>query len=189
MERHSEVIAAVVDDWRHIDALVGDNAPFARVTMGAALDLLDHDPRVVEHVDPGFRRLTRLGERRLIERYGGFVWVTEPDHLSVPFYQAFVNGTRSRALAADLLFGVGEVVGAGQRHDTAVQLTQAIEMHGVDPEPYEWYIAMRERFPSVTSGFGLGTERYVCWLLNRNDVHDCQLPLQPRSIAPCHEHT
>jgi asparaginyl-tRNA synthetase len=34
---------------------------------------------------------------------------------------------------------------------------------------------LRERYPLQTSGFGLGTERYICWLLGHDDVRDCQL--------------
>lgn len=34
-------------------------------------------------------RLTRKGEQALISHFCGALWVTEMDHMSVPFYQAY----------------------------------------------------------------------------------------------------
>lgn len=54
------------------------------------------------------RKLTRAGERFLIKEYSGFIWLTEMDHLSVPFYQAYTEQHgKEKAKAADLLFGLG----------------------------------------------------------------------------------
>jgi len=78
-------------------------------------------------------------------------------------------------LAADLLFGIGETVGAGERHASESELRGALATHGIDSEPYAWYVQMKALRPMRTAGFGLGTERYVCWLLGHNDIRDCQL--------------
>jgi asparaginyl-tRNA synthetase len=105
---------------------------------------------------------------------GGFVWVTHFERLSVPFYQA-TGEDPTTALAADLLFGIGETVGAGERHSTEEEIRQALLLHQVDHEPYDWYLRMKALRPQRTAGFGLGTERYLCWLLQHDDIRDCQL--------------
>src|SRR5262249_52420366 len=144
-------------------------------SLNEAVALLDGCPDTVRWHPAGFRTLTRAGERQLIDRYGGFVWLTDQDHLAVPFYQAYADVGRTAAKAADLLFGLGEVVGSGERHANAEDVLAALHAHHVDPGPYDWYVRLRSRYPMRTSGFGLGTERYVAWLLNHGDVRDCQL--------------
>ena len=43
------------------------------------------------------RSINRAGEMKLIEIFGGAVWLTEMDHLSVPFYQAYTDATRPKS--------------------------------------------------------------------------------------------
>lgn len=168
-------IRAVAGDLSHLIGVVESTEPFHQVTMDEASRLLEGDPTMVRVLESGARALTRTGERELIRRFGGFVWLTEQDHLAVPFYQAYADPDGRRAKAADLLFGLGEVVGSGERHVTAEQVYRALELHGVEAAPYDWYCRMRERRPLQTAGFGLGTERFICWLLQHDDVRDCQL--------------
>ncbi len=159
----------------HVETLVASRGPLPRITLDEAVRLLEDDPELVRKSELGFRTLTRPGERALIELFGGFVWVVEQDHLAVPFYQAFADRDGRTAKASDLLFGLGEVVGSGERHRMAGEVRSALALHKVDAEPYEWYLRLREHFPLQTAGFGLGTERYVAWLLDHDDVRDCQL--------------
>jgi asparaginyl-tRNA synthetase len=175
LDQCGDQIARIAGDVLHIETLTESSDPLPQVTMDEAVSFLGDDLLLVKHCEPGYRVITRKGERRLIEEFGGFVWITNPDHLAVPFYQAFADKGQRSAKAADLLFGLGEVVGAGERHATAELLEQALEMHEVDKGPYEWYIKIRENHPIQTSGFGLGTERYIAWLLRHDDVRDCQL--------------
>ena len=117
--------------------------------------------------------MTRAGERELMARCGEFLWLTHWDSLAVPFYQAI--GDNGRAINADLLFGPGEVVGAGQRHTDGQQVLAALAAHDVDPEPYRWYVSMKQAAPMTTAGFGLGVERFLMWLLCHDDIRDLQL--------------
>jgi len=147
-----------------------------QITMKEAIAVIGADNGdLLEWREPGFHVLTRAGEHALMDRLGGFCWVVEPDHLSVPFYQGYTGPGRRGALAADLLIGLGETVGLGERHVSADEVRFALDQHEVDPEPYSWYIRMREEFPMRTSGFGLGVERYICWILRHDDIRDCQL--------------
>lgn len=166
-----------------IDHLVaGAEGGFPRVSFDEAVATLGGDPRYVQPCADHARALTRAGEQRLLAVLGEFVWVIEPDHLSVPFYQAFSDEAEMKALAGDLLFGLGEVVGAGERHSGTESLGRALSLHGVDQESYAWYTDMREARPMRTSGFGLGTERFFCWALQHGDIRDCQVLPRGRTI-------
>lgn len=175
LEQCRSSLLRVTTNLSHIEHLLASNGALPRVTIDEAAQLLGDDPTLIQRREPGFRVLTRSGERALIEHFGGFVWLTEQDHLAVPFYQAFADPAGKQAKASDLLFGLGEVVGSGERHATTAELERALSLHQVDAEPYSWYAKMREQYPMQTSGFGIGTERYICWLLNHNDVRDCQI--------------
>ena len=118
-----------------------------------------------------------MRERILIEKFGGAFWLTEMDHMSVPFYQAFVpNTNQSKALCADLLFGPGEVLGLGQRHADFESVREALKMHQAPEEPYKWYVDMRDskagRFALQTSGWESSMERFLAWILQHDDIRD-----------------
>ena len=171
LEREADVIAECGGKVDRLEQLASGR-PFKRITFDEAAAVLG-GTGIEDH--GGWRTLTRDGERLLMDKLGEFVWVTHWDHLAVPFYQAFGDSEGRTALNADLLFGMGEVVGAGERHVTAEQVKQALELHEVDPEAYAWYLEMRDFQPVRTSGFGLGIERFLMWVLDHGDIRDMQL--------------
>ena len=171
LNEEADALARSGSDLTRLEELVNRKA-FRRITFDEAAELLDGNGIRSED---SWRTLTREGERALMDTLGEFTWVTHWDHLSVPFYQAFADEAGSRACNADLLFGVGEVVGLGERHETAEQVRRALDMHAVGHEPYEWYSEMRETRPLRTTGFGMGLERLFMWLLDHEDIRDMQL--------------
>lgn len=176
--------SAVPAGLGHVEDFVVASDPLPRLTFDEAERALRDQPSaVLRDPDHGFRTLSRQGEHALIERFGGFVWVTDWDELAVPFYQAAtgIDGAR-RARNADLLFGPGEVVGAGQRRASADDVRQTLLARGIAAQPYEWYILMKEQAPLATAGFGLGVERFLCWVLRHDDVRDIQLVPRLRGI-------
>jgi len=175
LDRLPDELLAAAGGLSHVEGLASGDTRFERLIFDEAVGLLGDDPRFVEVGEGGWRDINRAGERRLMAEVGEFLWLTHWDHMTVPFYQAFADGGRRLARNADLLFGVGETVGAGERHETAGDVLEACRMHGVDPKAYEWYREMRERFPMRTSGFGMGIERFMLWVLRHDDVRDLQL--------------
>lgn len=169
----SPQITALAGGLHHLARLIEHQQPFRRVTFDEAVQILEHHPAYVLEDPGGWRTMTRAGERELMARCGEFLWLTHWDSLAVPFYQAI--GDNGRAINADLLFGPGEVVGAGQRHTDGQQVLAALAAHDVDPEPYRWYVSMKQAAPMTTAGFGLGVERFLMWLLCHDDIRDLQL--------------
>ena len=181
-EQHGDVIEEMAGTVDHIERLLNNfdgQKGFPRVANDAAIEMVP-SPACWEYVDHNDhnlgRKLTRAGERFLIQKYGGFVWLTEMDHLSVPFYQAYTGEHgKEKAKAADLLFGLGETLGLGERHATVQEATAALDHHEIPHDSYQWYLDIRKVQPIKTSGWGLGSERYLCWLLQHDDVRDVQL--------------
>lgn len=179
LKKHSAIILSTAGTLAHVTSmlsLLNGKKAIPRIPLDQAILMMPSDDcfEWVEDGQPQFgRKLTRKGERFLIEKCGGLVWLTEMDHLGVPFYQAYVEGTEKRkAKAADLLFGLGETVGLGERHSTPEMVVEALQQHEVPVNSYRWYIDMRKVKPLQTSGWGMGTERYLCWLLQHDDIRD-----------------
>lgn len=150
------------------------HSPIPKISFDEAeLRLADFPGAIKRHPD-GWRTITAAGERALLDLVGPAVWLTKWDPLAVPFYQAV--GHEGKAVCADLLLaGVGEVVGAGQRHATSDAVLQALREHQVSPDSYSWYIEMKDRKPMLTSGFGLGVERFFMWLTGTRDIRDFEI--------------
>ena len=85
-----------------------------------------------------------------------------------------VTGTGKYALGCDLIApdGYGEIIGGGQREESAEVLKRRIAEHGLSEKDYKWYLDLR-RFGSVPhSGFGLGVERTVAWMTGVEHVRE-----------------
>ncbi|KAL9001596.1 MAG: hypothetical protein Q9188_005442 [Gyalolechia gomerana] len=187
LESHGDLIENTAGGTKHINELLelysSSGRKLPRIELDQALTIPEiqstigaWEYAVADDPSKG-RALTRTGERILISIFKGAVWLTEMDHLSVPFYQAFVpEKQQSKAQCADLLLGPGEVLGLGQRHVDVQSVKDALEMHEVPEENYRWYMDIRDEAkggkPLLTTGWGMGMERFLCWLLGHDDVRD-----------------
>lgn len=183
LQDHGRNIEAYAGTTRHMEDLLRlyrehDNS-FPTITLDAALALPEITDDMWQYAvegEPRYgRSLTRKGEQMLIAKFGGACWLTEMDHLSVPFYQAYTDDSKAKGRCADLLLGMGEVLGCGNRHTTAEQALEALNQHEVNPKEYQWYLDMRRVRELDTTGWGIGTERFLCWVLQHDDVRDVQL--------------
>lgn len=170
-------ILAIAGTVEHVEKLLAMSSAFPRIRYSDALDLLTGMDSCSEELLSGVRRITTYGEQAIISEFGDFVWLTHPPRLLTPFYQA-VEAETNDALAADMLAGVGEILGSGQRLDSGSDIRHSLEYHKVDSADYQWYIQMKDISPLRSSGFGLGLERFILWLTKTEDIRDCTLLLR-----------
>lgn len=142
---------------------------FARVSFDDIEPLLEKKDIVHEG---GWRNLTKRGEKKLIEYFGKPVWVHHYDEMAVPFYQKTEN---NKAKNADLLMGIGETIGCGERLVDGSEVRKALQSRQVSEDDYDWYIKMKEEFPMQTSGFGMGIERFLLFILGETDIRKMQV--------------
>jgi asparaginyl-tRNA synthetase len=165
----------------HIDDFLG-LAAVPRITHDDARRELADVTAAFSEVLPGQYAITPVGEQSLAERFGGAVWLTHLPAILSPFYQR-PTADGQHCFAADLLLGGREVVGAGERCPDEVTLTKSLRDHDVSPEAYAWYVEMKRFRPMQTSGFGLGLERLLMWLMRADDIRDCTLWLREPGIV------
>lgn len=171
------------DYGKQLEKITGDNShmenllkteKFPEVTFEEAVKILENSEKYIEKHPEGFRTINSDGEKELMKYFGGVVWLKNFDYMSVPFYQASIEND-TKAKNADLLLGIGEVVGGGERHQTGDAVRKALKLHQVPEEEYEWYIQMKDKYPMQTAGFGMGVERFLLWITKQEDIRDCQL--------------
>jgi len=167
-------ISEITGDAKHLSNFVNNTKSIPRCKFDDAVKILNNDPQYVIN-NKIYRTINSAGEKKLIEHFGGYVWLTHFDHMAVPFYQKFDPNNETKALNADLLMGIGETIGSGQRHTSGEETKKALAVHHVSEKPYEWYIFMKDKYPMQTSGFGMGIERFILWLLKHDDIRDCQI--------------
>ena len=85
--------------------------------------------------------------------------------VAVTGYAAFAADP-SRALCVDMLApeGYGEIIGGSQRIHDHDLLLRRIQEHGLPLEAFRWYLDIRKYGSVPHAGFGMGIERFVCWV-------------------------
>jgi asparaginyl-tRNA synthetase len=177
---------------RDIDAtlealnMMADSNEFKKFTFDEACDLLINEgyKQFINDTEYG-RDITSEGEKRLCKVLNAQTpfWITHFDRDRVPFYQKPDPENSDKVLCADLIFPEliegsfgGEIVGAGQRQDNIDEMNESLQRQAINSESYEWYIKLRNnKSYRTTSGFGLGIERFISWMLCLENIREAIL--------------
>ena len=80
--------------------------------------------------------------------------------------------------------GFGEMIGASERETDVNLIIENLRRIGDDPKKYDWYLDIR-RYGSVPhSGFGVGMDRLMTWMLDLEHIRD-SIPF-PRTVTRIH---
>ena len=156
---------------------------FDDISFDEAVKILEVNKKseFINYTDKG-RDIKPQGERFLsqILKLDIPFWISGFDRDRVPFYQKPDAINFDKVINADMIFPAitdksfgGEVLGSGQRQNTAKEMYESLQRQNLDSKPYEWYIDLRrQKDYSISSGFGLGIERFISWALGLEDIKD-----------------
>lgn len=183
---HPDISKTALNSLASIDIL-------NRITFDQACKLLiDNGHEDCVNITKHGRDISSKGEQLICELLNTKlpIWITHYDRDRVPFYQKPDPNNKNRVLCADLIFPAltnssfgGEVAGAGQRQDSPEEMQESFDRQGLSSEPYHWYIDLRKREEyTVTSGFGLGIERFLAWCLCLTRIRDAIIYPREKNI-------
>ena len=156
------------------------------VSYREALDIVNREMNCSHAFGYDFQRKE---EKFLCEYVGGALFVRDFPASMKPFYMRSNDGDDGLTSASvDLLVPhVGEVVGGGQREERYDLLSHRMQALGLLPpahsagssqeseeeeSPYAWYLNLRKYGSQPHSGYGIGFERMVSFLLGVPNVRD-----------------
>lgn len=169
--------AEEVDPLEHLRSAT---QPFARITYTEAVALLE-----AQHVEVPFDRppswedgLASEHEKWLCTHFGRPTFVTHYPAAQKPFYMLpsalnHQEGKGATVDAFDLLFpGIGEMAGGSMREHRLDSLRASLAAHGLPESEYQWYLDLRRFGSAPHGGWGMGWERWICWITGQSNVRD-----------------
>ncbi|RLG07843.1 MAG: asparagine--tRNA ligase [Thaumarchaeota archaeon] len=157
--------------------------PYPRIRYAEALEMLQKKGFDIKWGDD----FGADEERELSKEFEKPFFVTHWPREAKAFYHMPDPEDPKVCRNADLLApgGFGEIVGGGQRIHDYNQLLERIRENGLNPDDYKWYLDLRKYGSIPHSGFGLGVERVLWWLLKLSHIRDaCLFPRTPARVYP-----
>jgi len=161
---------------KHLEALglepkelVKIKTPFPKITYNEAIERLHKRGfKIPWGEDFGFNE-----ERALTKDLGGPLFVYAYPKKIKAFYVKAYPDKPDIVMSADFIVPrIGELTTGGARVDDKEELLRSLLEFGLRPEDYEWYIDLRKYGTVPHTGFGMGVERLLAWMLNLESVMD-----------------
>lgn len=154
----------------HLRLLERLQPPFDRITYTEAVEMLNKK-KINTNWGPKFG----ADEEAVISReFEQPVFVHRYPKKTAPFYMKEDPDNPELVKNFDLLApeGYGEIIGGSQREDDLEKLETAIKRHNLPREPLEWYLDLRRYGTFVHSGFGIGMERTLAWIIQIHHIRE-----------------
>ena len=159
--------------------LLAVNPPFDRMTYAEAVESCQRTGIDIKWGDD----IRAEAEEYLTKESDNFLFVEYYPKEIKSFYMKHNPDDPRTYKNSDLLAprGFGEVIGGSERETDAQRLIDNLLRIGDNPEKYKWYIDIR-RYGSVPhSGFGVGVDRMITWMLKLEHIRD-SIPF-PRTVS------
>lgn len=157
------------------------SSPFRRITYDKALDIANSCGEEIEWGED----LTTEAERCIGEEIGEHYFIVDFPTKTKPFYAMPYEDKPDISRSFDLMHPRMELASGAQRIHLYNLLRKRIIEQGLNPEGFEFYLKAFKYGMPPHSGWGLGTERLLMTMLNRENIREVVLfPRDRRRLSP-----
>lgn len=160
--------------------------PFKRMAYTEAIDYLKannitkDDGTFYEFGDD----IPEAPERKMTDQMNEPIFLCKFPAEIKSFYMQRCADDKRITESVDLLMpNVGEIIGGSMRLWDHKELMDGFARENIDTTNYYWYTDQRKYGSCPHGGYGLGLERFLCWLLDR--YHIREVVLYPRFVERC----
>lgn len=122
--------------------------------------------------------LKGIHERFLAKLKGGPLFIYNYPASLKPFYMKKNKDNPDTCASFDLIIpnnDIGELAGGGLRAWDENELIHSMKQKEIPSQPYSWYLDLRKYGSSPHGGWGIGIDRLVQLIQNKNNIRDCVL--------------
>jgi asparaginyl-tRNA synthetase len=168
LERRQEELKECERDIAKLETV---KPPFPRIDYTDAVATLQKKGSTVVWGDD----LGAEDEALLVEDYDRPIFVMNYPKEAKAFYMKENPDDPRTVLCDDCLApeGYGEIIGGSQREDDYDKILHRLREEKLPEEAYSWYLALRKYGTFPHSGFGLGLERTVAWIVGAQHIREC----------------
>uniref|UniRef100_A0A060SZ00 asparagine--tRNA ligase n=1 Tax=Blastobotrys adeninivorans TaxID=409370 RepID=A0A060SZ00_BLAAD len=153
------------------ESLVNNGEPWARITYTEAVKLIQESGEKLKPIEWG-QDLASEHEKYLAGKvFKGPVFVTDYPKSIKPFYMK-PSGDGTVACFDLLVPELGELIGGSLREDNYDNLLQAMKDADMNIQDLDWYLDLRKFGSFPHGGFGMGFERFVCYICGVENIRD-----------------
>jgi len=158
--------------------------PFMRMTHRQAIEYCNEHKIYKEKENKPYTNredIPEKPEREMTDKINQPIFLTKFPHEIKSFYMSKIKDFPNEeplTESVDLLMpNVGEIVGGSMREWSYENLMNGFKEHNIDPSNYYWYTDLRKYGTFPHGGWGLGLERFLCWMLDIYHIRDaCMYP-------------
>ncbi len=152
------------------DYLSSIKPQFRRLDYNDAIKILQKNNSPIKWGDD----LGTEDERILTEKEEKPIFVVNYPLEAKAFYMKENPADARTVLCADMLApqGYGEIIGGSERETDYDKLVARLKKQNADLKNYQWYLDLRKYGSVPHSGFGLGVERFMRWILKLEHIRD-----------------
>jgi len=145
--------------------------PFPRLTHRECVDIA-----LAAGVKAGYEEdISMEANKAIAEKYPGFYFITNWPRSIKPFYVQPSEKDPTLSKGFDLNYGEKEITSGAQRvHDLNI-LKENLAKQGLDAKAFEFYLKAFEFGMPPHAGWGLGAERLLMIMTQRDNIRECVL--------------